>query len=154
MAADLASKHWVRANFSAGMTKPFLPGFLNLALTTNTGAAFGVGRDYAWLMTVLAVAILIAVLVWVAKRQKRFRKSHFIESLGAGLLIGGALGNICDRLVAGRVTDFLQFSSFDFPVFNLADVSIDIGVALILLQALLRHDTDSSCAGQEASPHN
>ncbi len=134
LAADYATKIWANAALMPGSSAPFIPGFLRLTLTTNTGAAFGVGRQSAWLMTALALTILTAVVVWVIKRERSSDPPLLYERVGMGLLIGGALGNIMDRLVAGRVTDFLEFAFIDFPVFNVADACIDAGAVLILLK--------------------
>lgn len=142
LAADYATKIWANAVLMPGSSAPFIPGLLRLTLTTNTGAAFGVGRQSAWLMTALALTILTAVVVWVIKRERSADPPLLYERVGMGLLIGGALGNIMDRLVAGRVTDFLEFIFIDFPVFNLADACIDAGAVLILLKLV---DTRQLC---------
>lgn len=136
LAADLITKSWASSNLTPGIKTPLIPGLLALMLTTNTGAAFGLGRNFGWFMSLVAFAVFGAVLLWVREREKSATKPPAYERIGMGFLIGGALGNIWDRVIAGRVTDFLDFSFISFPVFNLADVSIDIGVALILLRML------------------
>jgi signal peptidase II len=143
LAADYATKVWANAALIPGSPSPFIPGLLRLTLTTNTGAAFGVGRQSAWLMTALALTILSAVLIWVIKRESSSEPPLLCERVGMGLLIGGAAGNILDRLVAGRVTDFIEFAFIDFPVFNLADACIDAGAVLILLKLV---DSHQRCA--------
>jgi len=138
LAADLLSKAWARANLTPGLPQPFLPGILKFSLTTNSGAAFGVGSDSGWLMTALAITILAAVIVWAFRRETTDPPPALYERAGVGFLVGGALGNIWDRLTVGRVTDFIDLSFMSFPVFNLADVSIDIGAALILIKVFLK----------------
>ncbi len=134
--ADLTSKGWAQSQLEDGLTHPFIPGILDLTLTTNRGAAFGIGRESAVLMTVLALIIFLALLIWIWKRELSAKQPGWLERLGAALLTGGALGNICERLACGHVTDFLEFAFVSFPIFNLADIFIDIGVALILASHL------------------
>jgi signal peptidase II len=138
LAADLATKIWVRANVAPGQHSVLVPYLLNLTITSNSGAAFGLGRGSSAVMTTIAAVILLTVVAWVVKRERQPDKPAFYERLGMGLLIGGALGNLLDRLTVGRVTDFLEFSFIDFPIFNLADVCIDAGAILILAKAFLR----------------
>src|SRR5579875_1978243 len=131
LALDIVSKSWALASLNAGQARPLVPGILRLNLTTNTGAAFGLGHGNGWFMTILAVTILSAVVVWLVRRERSCNPLSLCERIGAGLLVGGAAGNIWERLLLGRVTDFLEFSFIDFPVFNAADVLIDLGALLI-----------------------
>src|SRR5437762_9373440 len=86
-------------------------------------------------MTLLVVAFVIAICYWVANRERSSMPPQVAERLGMGFLLGGALGNLFDRLTQGQVTDFLDFAFITFPVFNVADVCIDIGLGLILLSS-------------------
>jgi signal peptidase II len=130
-AADQSMKSWARNHLTPGTIKPFIPGILQFNLTTNTGGAFGIGRDLSWLMTTLAVLLTLAIISWIAKRQRSQYPPFAMESVGLALVLGGALGNLCDRFTVGRVTDFIEFAFFSFPVFNVADVAIDFGIVLI-----------------------
>jgi signal peptidase II len=136
VALDFASKSWARLALEGGLSRPFLPGVLQLTLTTNTGGAFGIGRDWKEFMTLLAVAICAGIVVFLMRREKGIDPPRTIERIGFGLILGGALGNIADRFLRGAVTDFLEFTFIRFPVFNLADALIDVGVALLLVQAV------------------
>lgn len=113
-----------------------LTSFFNLVLVRNRGVSFGMLRmDNAWgpwLLSVLAVAIVVWLFLW----QRRAR-SRWI-AFAVGLITGGALGNVIDRIVERSVTDFLDFhwGTVHWPAFNLADSAITIGVALILAEAL------------------
>jgi len=131
LAADQSIKSWARNHLTPGHVQPFIPGFLQFNLTTNTGGAFGIGRDLSWLMTTLAVLLTIAIISWIAKRQRSQFPPYAVESIGLAMVLGGALGNLCDRFTVGRVTDFLEFAFFSFPVFNVADMAIDLGIVLI-----------------------
>lgn len=133
---DLSSKNWVRANLEFGHGQSFIPGILNLIRTTNTGGAFGIGRGHAELMTILAAAIVLAIGAWAFHRERSASPLNALERCGIGTILGGALGNLFDRMVRGEVTDFLEFAFFQFPVFNVADVLIDVGAGLVILGAL------------------
>ncbi len=131
LTADQSLKSWARANLTPGNVQPFVPGILQLNLTTNTGGAFGIGRDLSWLMATLAVLLTVAICLWVAKRENSLVPPHAMERVGLALVLGGALGNLWDRFTIGRVTDFIEFAFVSFPVFNVADMAIDVGIVLI-----------------------
>lgn len=116
-----------------GDSVSFIPGLLRFTLTTNTGAAFSLGSDNASLMTILAASMTLVVVFWVIGLGRTRVPLSLLECVGIGCLLGGALGNLFDRLTQGRVTDFLELAFITFPIFNLADVCIDIGIILILL---------------------
>lgn len=115
-----------------------LPPLLTLRMAWNTGINFGLMSDGSpwarWLLIALALAICVAVLVWISRERPRP-----VGLLAAGLLIGGALGNVIDRIIYGAVADFLNMSccGIDNPyAFNVADIAIFAGAAgLILLPA-------------------
>src|SRR5688572_13238444 len=96
--ADVASKQWALANLHAGSIDSFIPGLLNVTLTTNTGGAFGIGRDLKLVMTLLPIAICSAIIYWIAKRARSGYTFSLWEQIGYGLVLGGALGNIAERL--------------------------------------------------------
>lgn len=140
LVADAASKAWALASLESGVVYPFIPGILQLTLTTNTGGAFGIGKDHKEIMLLLAATIAGGIIYWIIHRERdKDHRPLTIERVGLGLLLGGALGNIWDRLVMGRVTDFLDFAFMDFPVFNVADALIDVGVALIIINSFIAH---------------
>ena len=141
---DQLSKSWVVAYFDrlspapmAGVPQRVVTSFFNLILTWNRGMSFGLfNRDSSWntaLFSVLAVVIVTGLLVWL------WRTESTLVAGGIGLVAGGAVGNVIDRLRIGAVTDFLDFHWHDwhFATFNLADSAITTGVALLLLDALL-----------------
>lgn len=125
VAVDQLSKVAVRKSIVPGETRSVLPG-LQLVNTRNQGVAFGFlpGRHVA--VTVLVgVALLILLLYFARHRDKP------LIWLPTGMLLGGALGNIIDRLRAGSVTDFIKLP-LGWPPFNLADTSITLGVLVLL----------------------
>jgi len=137
-AADQSSKYLALTHLESHCRTQFLPPLLNLFLTTNTGAAFSMGTGSP-LVLILAATATLLLLIWAIKicRSENPDRLHL---LGLGLTIGAGLGNICDRLCRGEVTDFLEFAFFKFPIFNLADVLIDLGIALIIWRSLSRSE--------------
>ncbi len=133
---DRLSKIWALAHLTQGRMAPFLPGLLQFNLTMNTGAAFSLGRDQAPLMTAVACLYTVGFLVWGLVRLYKAERPAILERIGAGLIVGASCGNLYERFTQGRVTDFLEFSFFSFPVFNVADALIDTGVVLIIIQFL------------------
>ena len=128
---DAVSKEWARHHLIAGDGYPFIPGLIRFFLTHNTGAAFSLGAGNSYLMTGLATVVTLALVVWMLKRESTLVSN--VERIGLGFLFGGACGNLLDRFSQGRVTDFIEFTFINFPVFNCADVFIDIGIGLILI---------------------
>lgn len=136
---DQLSKHWILDLFAGrgpGERVELAP-FFNLALTWNRGMSFGLFNGQSALntvvFTVLAAVIVVALVVWLR------RADNAIAAAGIGLVIGGAIGNVIDRLRLGAVVDFLDFhlAGWHFYVFNLADSAISVGVGLMLLDSVL-----------------
>jgi len=134
--ADQVSKFWLLASFYPGESLYLTP-FFNLVLAFNTGAAFsflaGAGGWQKWFFVILALAIS----AWLAAMIRRHAAERLLP-LSFALVLGGALGNVLDRLRIGAVVDFLQFhyAGWYFPAFNVADSAITCGVALLLWQQL------------------
>lgn len=137
---DYQSKEWARSSLpafgSVPCPIPVLDHIIRFALVTNTGAAFSLGRGHGVIMAILACVITMVLIGWVLKEEQTTSGRSPLIGAGAGFLIGGALGNLLDRVLRQRVTDFIDFSFFQFPVFNVADVCIDIGIGLIIISAL------------------
>ncbi len=133
--ADQLTKAAALSLLSQGTAVPVLPGF-NLALGFNTGASFGmlggIMTGKPLLMAALTGALTIAFAVMA------FRAQHPLERAGFALVVGGALGNIIDRLRQGAVTDFLDlyWRDWHWPTFNVADTAITLGAVLILAASL------------------
>lgn len=126
IALDQASKALIREQIARGDTVEVLP-FLDLANTRNSGVAFGLAGDVSPALIGVAIAFLVALLAFLCLRRNASR----LTWLPAGLLVGGALGNLIDRARDGAVTDFIDLPMW--PTFNLADVAIVIGVGLLVL---------------------
>ncbi|MEO5812156.1 MAG: signal peptidase II [Rhodanobacter sp.] len=132
---DQLSKWWaLHALQPMGVAHPVIPGFLNWTLAFNRGAAFSFLADGAgwqrWFFVVLAFVICTMLVVWLARTPRR----DWRNGLPLALIIGGAVGNVIDRLQAGQVTDFIQvyFRQWSYPVFNLADSAITVGAVLLV----------------------
>lgn len=146
---DQLSKLWaLRALQPPGQPHAVIPGFLNWTLIFNRGAAFsflGQGSGWQrWFFVLLALVISAALIVWLARTPRR----DWRTALPLGLIIGGALGNLIDRLHAAQVTDFIQvyYRQWSYPVFNVADSAITVGAVLLIAVGLFagkgRHGTD------------
>lgn len=122
---DQLSKFAVRDLMVLHESIPVIPGIMNFTYILNKGAAFGILENQRWFFLVIAIA-LIALYVFFGRRLPR----HWLVRSGVGLLLGGAVGNALDRFFMGAVTDFVDFHFW--PVFNVADMGIVCGVALLL----------------------
>lgn len=123
---DQAAKAWIRASIAPGETWTIVPGLLHVTHVYNTGAAFGLFASQPLLLVVAAGAVL--VYAWAQRRW--IRRQPPAVRLGVALGLGGAVGNTIDRLWRGAVLDFLSVPFI--PVFNVADMSIVAGVAILL----------------------
>ena len=137
VAADQATKALVQASLAPGERIPVIP-FADLVLVFNTGAAFsflaGAGGWQRGFFIVIAFDA-IALIGWLLVRHAGER----LFCVGLGLILGGAIGNLWDRIVLGHVVDFvlLHAGGWHFPAFNVADSAITVGAALLILDGLL-----------------
>ena len=140
---DQVSKSIARAQLSVGETIRLLPGVLNLTITKNTGAAFGLlsGRQPIFVAVSLVVVAVVLIYLW------RQRPTSPLVVIALALVTGGAVGNLIDRVGPGWVTDFFEFGFFDFPVFNIADSAIFVGVGLLIIWLLVSPAPSTSTAG-------
>ena len=127
---DQSSKVAIRAVLEPGQSIPD-EGLLRLTYVTNTGAAFGILPDQTLILTLVAVVVSAVILVYGNSMAYR----GWLLGITLGLQLGGAVGNLIDRLLFGHVTDFLDLRNFDgqniWPIFNVSDSSIVVGVILL-----------------------
>lgn len=135
---DQASKYWVLTHYAHGQGT-VITGFFNIVRAHNSGAAFsflaGAGGWQRWLFVAIALAVSAFVL-W----QLRKNPAHPRYCLALACFLGGGLGNMIDRLLHGHVVDFLDFhySGWHYPAFNVADIAICTGAALLVFEEVLR----------------
>lgn len=129
---DQLTKYWVVQTFTLDQTLPILQGVFHLTYVTNTGAAFSLfSGKVEWLRWLsLLVSLALIALGWFGRELSRW------DQLGYGLILGGAMGNGIDRFLLGYVVDFLDVRLINFPVFNLADSCISIGIVCLLFASL------------------
>ena len=143
--ADQGSKRLIEASMRLGESLPAVPNILSLTYTQNNGGAFGILGGQSGVL-VLGSAVAVGFVLWMLLKGPPERAA----TVGCGLILGGAAGNLFDRLGAGVVTDFLDLDFWplrQWPVFNAADVAIVLGVAVLFLAALHPEGTQRSAAG-------
>jgi signal peptidase II len=127
-AVDQGIKSLVEGSMRVGQSISLLPGFLSLTYIKNDGGAFGIlGGSRGLLLVGSAIAVVVVLWLLLAGRPSK------PATLGGGLILGGAAGNLLDRLASGEVTDYVHFSFW--YIFNAADAAIVVGVGLLLLSA-------------------
>jgi signal peptidase II len=136
---DRWTKHIVAQRIALYSHIQIIPGFFRLTHTENTGAAFSLFADSTapWKTGLLIGFSVIALLV-VSVLLWKNNHAHIVTGIGLSLIMGGAVGNLWDRLARGRVVDFLLFyvKRYQWPVFNLADSAIVVGAGLLVLEIL------------------
>lgn len=124
---DYVTKYFIQQHFVPGESLPIIPNVFHITYILNYGAAFGILRDQR--IFFLTVVVILIVALWVFRKQ--IKNNGMLPQLGASLLVSGALGNALDRLVRGAVVDFFDFRIW--PIFNVADIGICIGVVLLAI---------------------
>ena len=133
---DLATKWWIlEVVMQPPRVIPILP-FFNLVLAWNRGVSFGLFNEQTafstWILPLLVLLVVAGLVVWLR------RTGRLITAVAIGMIIGGALGNLIDRLRFGAVADFLDVHAFGYhwPAFNVADSGITVGAAILILESL------------------
>jgi len=129
---DLLAKRWILASFVVGERRTLVPHLLAVTYAENTHGAMGLFGDRPVLLVLLAAGVLV-LLGFILRAA--LRRSPLAQ-IGFGLVAGGALGNVIDRIVHGYVVDFISVPNF--YIFNLADAFITVGLALVALSSLSR----------------
>ncbi len=134
---DQLSKQLATASLNYAEPLAVVPLF-NLTLVHNTGAAFSflaAGDGWQrWFFAAIAVVVSVAILVWL----KRLGRERLWEAIALSLILGGAVGNLWDRVLLGHVVDFLDFyyGDWHYPAFNVADIAICVGAVMLLIDSL------------------
>lgn len=144
VAIDQFTKYWIRANLLPGESFPEI-GNLTIIHIQNTGSAFGLFQNQTIVLTIIAVVGLVVIFFFF-----HYLPQSMLSSFILGLIVGGDLGNLTDRIRLGRVTDFIYFrlwNDFYWPAFNVADSALSIGIialAIFLIVGLEKKDGQSS----------
>lgn len=140
---DQASKGWILHDLMIPPRIIEITSNFNLVLGWNRGVSFGLFNQDStygpYILTAVAIAIVIGLAIWMWRSTTRW------SALALGLIIGGAIGNVIDRIQYGAVVDFLDFHAFGYhwPAFNVADTAICVGAGLIILESLFIRDESS-----------
>lgn len=130
---DISSKYIISKIVTLGNSIDIIKNFLRISYVKNTGAAFSILDGNTLLVTIIGIVIII-MIIWYLYKNK---VNKMIDKIGYSLILGGSIGNLFDRVCYGYVRDFIdiQIGEYNYPIFNLADSFIVIGVILLLISA-------------------
>ena len=137
---DQITKNWATASFEYGEVDS-ITSFFNLTLRHNYGVAFSLfdkaDGSQRWYLAALAIIVSIVLVIWIGRLGQSLGKKWTLELLGLVLILGGAIGNVYDRVVLGYVVDFIEvhYGGYYWPAFNIADSAISIGAGLLIFDA-------------------
>ena len=152
IALDIVTKVWAVERFMYGPALQIIPGFLQFTYAENYGAAFSFLADAGgwqrWFFGAVALIFSVVVVVWISRLSPAKRW----EPTALALILGGALGNLWDRVVLGYVRDFISvyYGNWHFPVFNVADVAISVGAVMLVIELMFFKDRDSKSSETSA----
>jgi signal peptidase II len=135
VALDQITKYAIEARLSLGQSIELIKGFFSLTYTRNTGAAWSILTGQMTFFYIISTIALIVMTYFLWKTDKK----ETLQRVALALLIAGTLGNFIDRLMFQYVRDFLDFIiiGYDFPIFNVADISLNVAIGLLILEAFL-----------------
>ncbi|MBO5394815.1 MAG: signal peptidase II [Clostridia bacterium] len=139
LALDLLTKGLIIPNLipQVGNSVEVMPGFINFIYVENKGAAWGIFSNNTVFLAILSAIVLVLFAVFYFLRVRMVKeKSSIWLAVSFGLIAGGCLGNLIDRIAFGFVRDFINFQFMNFPVFNFADVALTVGVVTIIIYFL------------------
>jgi signal peptidase II len=139
VALDQLTKAIVRSRVPLSASVEVVSGFMNITHVRNTGAAFGLFNAADFPFKTVAIAVVaLAAIVWVGVYAAGLPRHHWLARLGLALIMGGAAGNLLDRVIIGSVVDFVDvyWGAYHFWAFNVADSAISVGVAIMILDML------------------
>ena len=154
IALDQLSKLWVREYFAVGQSQTVLSGWLHWTHSQNTGAAWSMLAGQRWLLVFISIGVAIFILM-MARDFARNAPRQVLPLCALALIFGGAIGNLIDRIFYGVVTDFIDLGTpikfiKTFPIFNIADSALTVGVILLALHFFLQRDCDNPQANVPA----
>lgn len=132
---DQLSKRWAIEQLPLGVSALWIPGLLAFQRTSNTGAAFSLLSGSSAALGAVSLVVALALVIWVERQGPM----PWVRQMGLALVLGGAIGNGLDRWRSGAVVDFLALVPIDFPIFNGADVAINVAVLCFAIDVLRGH---------------
>lgn len=140
---DQISKYYIQSTMSLGASIPVVADIFHITYILNPGAAFGILENQRWFFIIIAIT-MIGFTIYL---YPKFKNEHWIMRIGTALLLGGAIGNLIDRIKTGYVVDFFDFRIW--PIFNIADIGIVVGVSLIVYSLFFLVNKKDDCNGRE-----
>lgn len=146
-ALDQITKTYVKNNLPLGQSNEVIQDFFYFTHVENTGAAFGILKDGRYFFIILTIIISFVLIYVMIKNKSK------ILRLAISIILGGALGNFIDRLLYGKVTDFLDFYIFgyDYPVFNVSDICVNIGTILLAIYIIFIYKEPNNEEAEESN---
>jgi signal peptidase II len=147
---DRASKAWVEIHVPAGWRREIIPNFFYFVHSRNPGIAFSIFADSSStakrILLILGSLAIIAVIAWLLIASSDLSR---LNATGLALLLGGAAGNVTDRIIHGSVTDFIEvwLGSYGWPAFNIADSALTVGAILVIIDIFYGRKTVSRTSG-------
>ena len=138
---DQLIKYYIHKFMELNTSIKVIPNFFTILYVQNKGAAFSILENYGFLIIIISVVFLI-ILDYFIKKEKSFTK---LSIIALGMIMGGIFGNLMDRIIYHSVIDYLSFTIFNynFPIFNLADIGITVGVSLLIINELIKIRKDN-----------
>ena len=135
VAADQITKYIAIEYLQPLKTVTVLEGIFSLSYVENRGAAFGILQNQRWFLIILPILIVAAIIIYLAKH----RNESLLTRICLSVIVGGAVGNLIDRIKLGYVVDMFEATFIEFPVFNTADIAVVCGTIILSFQLIL-HD--------------
>lgn len=134
IALDQITKIFVVKNMELGESIPVIENFIYITSHRNPGAAWGILAGQMWFFYIITIVVVAALVYYIQKAAK----THIILGISLGLMLGGAIGNFIDRVFRQEVVDFVDtiIFGYDFPIFNVADSALTVGVAMLMVYML------------------
>lgn len=148
VAVDFFTKRWAYTALSKVETIPLIKNVFHLTYVENRGAAFGMLKDQRWIFITLSVIILALLAAVIIKKKNK----PWYLSLGLSFVGAGAVGNLIDRIWLGFVVDLFDFRLINFPVFNVADIFVCLGAAILAIYFII--DDEKKDKGKEYESNN
>lgn len=124
-----------------GKNLTIIPNFINITYTENTGIAFGIGSSNILIIIIVSIIVLGIIIKFIKEQRKQMKMKTLVPLI---LILSGGISNLIDRIIRGYVVDFIDINLFNFPHFNVADISITLGIMALIIVILksIRNDKE------------